>query len=66
MIILKKSFRNYITKLITAEAKLAYDKIRVPLKNMNIKSKPEWEIRLKTTVKTLRQLAKMLRQKKKS
>ena len=59
---IKSSSNIYINKkkitelneLIYAGAKLVCEKIGVPLKSMNKKSKPGWEIRLETQLRNLR------------
>ena len=45
-----------LNELIYAGAKLVCEKIRVPLKSMNKKSKPGWEIQLETQIRKLRKL----------
>ena len=53
-----------LNELIYAGAIVVCEKIGVPLKNTNRKSKPEWEFWLETHIRNLRQQAKMLRLKK--
>ena len=55
-----------LNELIYAEAKLVGEKIGIPSKSTQKKSKPGWEIRLETQIKNLRKKkAKMIKQKKK-
>ena len=52
-----------LNELIYAEAKLVCEKIGIPLKSKEKKSKPGWEIRLETQIKNLRKQAKMIKKK---
>ena len=45
-------------------AKLIREKIGIPLKSMNKKSKPWWEIWLETQIRKVRKQAKMIKQRK--
>ena len=64
----KSSINVYITELnelIYTGAKLVCEKIGVPLKSSNKKSKPGWEILLETQIlKNLRKQAKTIKKKK--
>ena len=53
-----------LNELIYAGAKLVCEKIGIPSKSTKEKSKPGWEIRLETQMKTLRKKAKMIKQRK--
>ena len=41
-----------LNELIYARAKLVLEKVSIPFKNTNKKSKPGWEIRLETQIKS--------------
>ena len=53
-----------LNELIYAGAKLVCEKVGIPLKSTNEKSKPIWDIRVKTLVRKLRKQAKMIKQSK--
>ena len=67
----KSSTNMYTNKIITefnesiyAGVKLGCEKIGIPLKSTNKKSKPGWEIRLEMQIRKLRKQAKMIKQRK--
>ena len=53
-----------LNEILYAGAKLVCEKIGVPLKSMNKKSKPGWEIRLETQKRNLRKQEKMIKLRK--
>ena len=53
-----------LNELIYAGAKLVGEKIGIPLKSTNKKSKPGWEIQLETQIRKLRKQAKKIKQRK--
>ena len=53
-----------LNELIYAGAKLVCEKIAIPSKSKEKKSKSGWEIRLETQIKNLRKQAKMIKQRK--
>ena len=50
-----------LNDLIYSGAKLVFEKIEVPLETTNKKSKPVWELRLKSQIRKLRQQVKILK-----